>query len=50
MFFGNEKSKSRFTPQRFSVVTQHFHLDHNARYLLPKILHNYCLRFLLGRM
>ena len=50
MFFGNEKSKRRFTPQRFSIVTQHFHVDHNACCLLPKLLLNYRLRFLLGRM
>ena len=26
-----------------------FHIDHNAPCLPPKILHNHCLRFLLGR-
>ena len=27
-----------------------FHIDHNAPCLLPKILHNHYLRFLLGRL
>ena len=31
----------------FSI--RHFHIDHNAPCLPPKILHNLCLRFLLGR-
>ena len=28
----------------------HFHIDHNAPCLPPKLLHNYCLRFLFGRL
>jgi len=26
----------------------HFHLDHNALHLLPKILHSHCFQFFLG--
>ena len=28
----------------------HFHIDHNVPCLPPNILHNHCLRFLLGRL
>ena len=28
----------------------HFHIDHNAPCLTPKILHNHCFGFLLGRL
>ena len=32
------------------MAKRHFHLSHNAPYLLPKILHKHCFQFLLGRL
>ena len=33
-----------------SWAIHYFHIDHNAPCLPTKILHNHCLRFLLGRL
>ena len=33
-----------------SWAIHYFHIDHNAPCLPPNILHNHCLRFLLGRL
>ena len=32
----------------FRAVIRHLHIPHNAPYLPPKILHNFCVSFLLG--
>ena len=32
------------------IAKRHFHISHNAPYLLPKILHKHCFQFLLGRL
>ena len=39
-----EKSKLEFF---LSFFIHHFHIDHNASCLLPNMMHNHCLRFLL---
>ena len=30
------------------TLIHHFHIDHNAPCLPPRILHNHCFQFLLG--
>ena len=34
----------------FVIVIHHFHIDHNTPGLLPKLLHNCCFLFPLGRL
>ena len=36
--------------EHFACGIHHFHIDHNTSCLPPKILHNHCFRFLLGRL
>ena len=31
-----------------SILIHHFHIDHHASCLPPKVLHNHCFQFLLG--
>ena len=56
--FFNGESAYTPTPSPGSSRRQHFHISHNAPYLLPpprhplqkKSLHKYCFQFLLGRL
>ena len=36
------------TQTEHSLAIHHFHIDHNASCLPPKILHNHCFQFLQG--
>ena len=33
---------------QISILIHHFHIDHHASCLPPKVLHNHCFQFLLG--
>ena len=34
--------------KKCNTCIRHFHISHNAPYLIPKILHNLCFSFLVG--
>ena len=51
LFVHNLPSLSRFPYHEACLeVFTIFHIDHNAPFLSPQILHNHCLRLLSGRL